>query len=123
MEARKSFSPHVLVGSILVLAGGALVLENFGVIDVGPVWRFWPLILIGLGIARIRGASSRRDQGRGLWLFLLGLWFTVSIFHIGGLTFRDTWPAMFIAIGAAMLWKSLPEFPDIHQEKEQHHGA
>jgi len=123
MEARKTFSAHILIGSFLVLAGGALLLENFGVIDIGPVWRFWPLILVGLGIVRIREATSRRAQGAGLWLLLLGLWFAVPTLHIGGLTFSDTWPAIFIAIGLSMLWKSLPDFPGLHQEKEHSHGA
>ena len=123
MEARKSFSAHMLIGSFLVLAGGALLLENFGVIDIGPIWRFWPLILIGLGIIRIREATSRAGQGTGVWLLLLGLWFAVTTLHIGGLTFSDTWPAIFIAIGLSMLWKSLPDFPTLNQEKEHPHGA
>jgi hypothetical protein len=123
MEARKTFSAHILIGSFLVLAGGALLLENFGVIDIGPVWRFWPLILVGLGIVRIREATSRRTQGAGLWLLLLGLWFAVSTLHIGGLTFSDTWPAVFIVVGLSMLWNSLPALPTLNQEKEPPHGA
>jgi hypothetical protein len=123
MEARRPFSAHILIGSFLVLAGAALLLENSGVIDIGPVWRFWPLILIGLGIARLREATSRREQGIGLWLLLLGLWCTVSILRIGGLTFSDTWPAIFIALGVSMLWKSLPGIPTLKQEEEHHHGT
>ena len=123
MKTRKPFSANVLIGSFLVLAGAALLLENFGAIDIGPVWRFWPLILIGLGIARMSEAASRRDQGMGLWLLLLGLWFAVSILHVGGLTFTDTWPVLFIALGVSLLWKSLPEFSTEHQEQEQSHGA
>jgi hypothetical protein len=123
MEARKWFSAHVFIGSFLVLAGGALLLENFDLIDIGSVWRFWPLILVGLGIARMRAAASRREQGAGLWLLLLGLWLTVSILNIGGLTFSDTWPAIIIAAGLSMLWKSLPALPQLNQEKEHLHGA
>lgn len=123
MDTRRSFGAHIVIGSFLVLAGAALLLENVGVIDIGPVWQFWPLILIGLGIARMRGASTRNDQGAGLWLILLGLWFAVSIFHIGGLTFHDTWPALFIVIGVSMVWKSLPGVPAFKQEKEHPDGA
>jgi hypothetical protein len=123
MGTRKSFGAHIVIGSFLVLAGAALLLENVGVIDIGPVWRYWPLILIGLGIARIKGASTRNDQGAGIWLVLLGLWFAVSIFRIGGLTFRDTWPALFIVIGVSMVWKSLPGIPAFKQEKEYPDGA
>jgi len=123
MDARKTFSAHVVIGSFLLLAGGALLLENFDVIEIGPLWRFWPLILIGLGITRIKDATTRHEQGVGVWLLLLGIWFMVSIFHIGGLTFGDTWPAILIALGVSMIWKSLPGFPTLHQEKEHAHGA
>ncbi len=123
MNARKSSSAHIVIGSFLLLAGAALLLENVGIIDVGPLWRFWPLILVGLGIARISNAASRHEEGSGVWLLLLGLWFTISIFHLGGLTFGDTWPAMFIALGVSLIWKSLPGVPTIHQEKEHAHGA
>jgi hypothetical protein len=123
MKVRKSFSAHVLIGSLLVLAGGALLLDNFGVVTIGSVWRFWPLILVGLGIARMAEATSRRDQGAGLWLFLLGLWFAVSILHFGGLTFGETWPALFIVLGVSLLWKSLPELSAVQQEQERPHGA
>ena len=123
MKSRKLFGAHVLIGSFLVMAGAAFLLENFGMIDIGSVWRFWPLILIGLGIARMREAASRRDQGVGLWLVLLGLWFTVSILRIGGLTFSDTWPAIFIALGVSLLWKSLPEISTVDREQERSHGV
>ena len=123
MESRKLFNAQNVVGSILILAGAGLLFENFGVIDIGPIWRFWPLILVGIGIARMRMATSRREQGVGLWLLLLGLWLTVSILHVGGLSFSDTWPALFVALGVSMIWKSLPGFPASSREKEHSYGA
>jgi len=123
MEARIPFSARALLGSFLVLAGGVLFLGNSGVIDIGSVWRFWPLLLIGLGAVRLGGATTRHDQSAGIWLLLFGLWLTVSILHIGGLTFSDTWPAIFIAIGVSMLWKGLPAIPTMNDEKEHTHGA
>ena len=123
MKTRSSFSAHILVGSCLVLAGGALVLENLGVFDIGSVWRFWPVVLIGLGIVRFREATSRREQGAGIFFLLLGLWFMASILRIGGATFGETWPVLFIVVGVSMIWKSLPGIPAFTQEKENPHGA
>ena len=123
MESRKTFSAHIIIGSFLVLAGGVLLLENSGMIDIGPIWQFWPLVLVGLGIVRMKEAPSRSEQGVGLWLLLLGLWLTVSILHIGGLRFSDTWPALFIALGVSMIWKSLPGVPASNQKKEHPYGA
>ena len=123
MNPGNRFGSHLLVGAFLILAGGALLLDNTGIVDIGPMWRFWPLILVGVGIAKMWNAASRREQGNGLWLLLLGLWFGVWTLNIGGLTFGDIWPALFIALGASMLWKSLPIMPALTKEKESPHGA
>jgi len=123
MNTRKSVSTHLLVGSILVLTGGALLLDTTGIIHTGPIWRFWPLVLICLGIVKMWSAARRREQGEGLWLLLLGLWCAVWTFNIGGLAFADIWPAIFIALGISMLWKSLPDIRTWNTEKESPHGT
>jgi hypothetical protein len=99
---------HILLGTLLILAGGILLLENQGILSIGPIWRFWPLILVGIGIANLVRADTREEQGSAIWLTLIGVWLEVSILHIWDLGFRDTWPALFIAIGISMLWKTLP---------------
>jgi hypothetical protein len=107
---------------VLILAGAALLLENQELIQVGPLWRFWPLIVIGLGIAKFTRAQSREDQGSGMFLALIGIWFLVSVLHLWDLTFHDTWPAVFIAFGASMLWKGLPPMSHIPYAQEHNDG-
>ncbi len=49
-QTAKNFShkndSRQLVGIFLLGFGLLFLLDNFGVIDVGAVWRFWPLLLI-----------------------------------------------------------------------------
>ena len=123
MDPGKRLSSHILAGGLLIVAGAALLLDNIGMLDIGPLWRFWPLILVGIGIVKIVNAASRREQGSGIWLLLLGLWFGVLTLNIGGLTFSDIWPALFIALGVSMIWKSFPAARTLTSEQESPHGA
>ena len=121
MIKRRRYGSQLLVGSLLILAGIALMLENQDIISVGPVWRYWPLLVIGLGIAKLFRADTREEQGSGLWILIIGLWFLVSVFRFWGLSFHETWPAIFIAFGVSMLWKNLPPMSTHESEKEKTH--
>jgi hypothetical protein len=99
---------RIVLGLALVALGVMLLLEYQGIVDIGNAWQYWPAILIILGAAKFTQARSREDQGTGIWLVLMGAWLLVSLLHWWDLYFRDTWPAVFVAIGLSMLWKSLP---------------
>jgi TM2 domain-containing membrane protein YozV len=52
-------------GVTLVLLGGLLLLSNLGWLDLHRLARFWPVILIALGLVFLRGAMERRKAPRG----------------------------------------------------------
>ena len=53
-------------GVTLILLGGLLLLSNLGWLDLHRLARFWPVILIALGLVFLRGALERRKAPRGL---------------------------------------------------------
>jgi hypothetical protein len=83
-------------------------MDNQGLISVGPLWRYWPLAILAVGIIKVAFARSRAEQGNGLWLMVIGFWLAVSVLHWWDLSFEETWPAVFIAFGISTLWKGLP---------------
>lgn len=93
-------SQRWLVGAVLIAIGALLLLMNIGLIERFSLWRFWPLILIAAGISRLM-ASKRAE---GFWLLTLGLWFQISLLHLWGLSFGETWPAILIAFGVFLIW-------------------
>lgn len=90
-----------IIGGAFILLGMLFLLMNIGVIDRFPVWKFWPLILIVLGIARMTQPYKRAD---GFWLLALGAWLQVSFLRLWGLGFGDTWPFLLIALGIFWMW-------------------
>lgn len=97
----------VLTGLLIMAAGILLLLSNFNMVDIGPVWRYWPLILIALGVDKIFTAGTMKERGEGIWLSFIGSWLLVSFLHIFGLTFATSWPILIIGFGIGMIWKAM----------------
>lgn len=112
---------RIVLGLALVALGIMLLLEFQGFFEFGEIWQYWPLVLVILGFAKFVQASTREDQGTGIWLVLIGAWLLVSLQHYWDLYFRDTWPAVFVAIGLSMLWKALPPMSKRESPKEVVH--
>ncbi len=98
-----------LVAGILLLAVGvAFLLDNFGFIYIGePVSHFWPLIIVALGLVRILQAENSRERRKGFGWVFFGLWLLVSVLHMFGLTFHNSWPLLLIGFGINAIWKSI----------------
>ncbi len=97
----RRISPQWIIGGSLIAIGGVLLLMNVGIIERFPVWKFWPIALIVLGIARMTQPFRRAD---GFWLFALGAWLQVSFLRLWGMGFGDTWPVLLIALGIFWMW-------------------
>ncbi len=105
-------SGRIMMGGLFIIIGTVLLLQKMDIIyleewlGIRSIWNAWPIILVLMGIGKIIEAPTILHIGKGVWWIFLGAWFYVSINHIFGLSFRETWPAVIIAWGSNMLWES-----------------
>jgi phage shock protein PspC (stress-responsive transcriptional regulator) len=50
---------RIFMGIILVILGASFLLENLGIFIFRDVWKFWPIVLIALGLTVLSGKSRR----------------------------------------------------------------
>lgn len=93
---------HVLLGVAFILGGLTLLAERAGWLDIGPLWQWWPLILIGLGLARLLFDRSE-DRVDGIWLLAAGIYCGVGVWRPYGLSWATGWPVMVVALGVTLL--------------------
>lgn len=117
-ETRKSKSA-LIAGTTLVVVGGLLLLNNFDVIEGYLIWKFWPLTLVAIGLAQFALSIGHEYFPDGLWLVFTGGWLYVSLQHVWGLGFGETWPLWLVAWGIAVVWRS---FFKRRWVEESHHG-
>jgi predicted membrane protein len=88
-------------GAILIVLGTVFLLDHLNVINAEVIWKYWPLLLIALGIAK---AVNEGKRVGGILLALLGVFFMLE--HLGYrlFTWNNFWPVLIIAAGVAMIW-------------------
>jgi predicted membrane protein len=97
----------VVTGAIFILIGLAFLLDHLGIISVSNLWRFWPMLVVLVGVLNF--LAHRRPFGI-LWIFagvLLQL-NELGIAHFGWAAF---WPMMLIAFGLLVMWGSFQWSP------------
>jgi len=111
-QVKRSQSPFhsgtLLLGVLLFAAGVIFLLDNFDVIYIGvPATRFWPLIVVAVGLSKYLQADSAYERRRGFWWIFIGLWLLVSVLHMFGLSFHTSWPLLLIGLGINAIWKAV----------------
>jgi predicted membrane protein len=108
---RKRYGPHgpgkhLFSGLVFVTVGAVFLLGNMGILDVGRIIRFWPVILIAAGLFKIVESGEDYAQSGGIFWVVVGGLFLLGNLGILRVAFRDLWPVVLIGIGALMLWRS-----------------
>lgn len=98
---------RLVVGLFLMVLGAVLLLDQIGLLHVHGVYRLWPVLLIGLGVAKIVQPDARDGRWSGYWLLLVGLYCGASSWHWFGLEWRTSWPLMLIAAGGMVVARAL----------------
>lgn len=94
-------------GLLVMAAGVLLLLDQQDVIRIGSIWRWWPLGLVAMGIWKMTAPRETRDLGGGVELIIFGAWILACLRHDLGLSFSNSWPLIFVGIGAKLIIKSL----------------
>ena len=87
---------NIVIGVMLVLIGLALTLDRAGAISWTGQWTLWPLILIGLGLARFLQSPPGAPK-QGLLFIVGGAWLLAG--EAGWVSLAASWPLLVVAFG------------------------
>ena len=109
MRSKRAKDPEVSIfeGLTLVAIGVVFLLSQFGLLPL-EFWRSgWPYLVIALGAIQLVVARSPRRVGSGVMTVLCGLWFLIAQRETYGLTWMNSWPLAFVAIGLGMVARAI----------------
>jgi hypothetical protein len=140
VSASRVRPPVFVLGLTVMLLGVVLLLGELDLIGLRVEWwRWWPVLMIGIGVSHLvtgRGLRSRRraarferawpsgseprdDHGRcspvedsrggGAWLVFIGTWLLLN--NLGVLDFRTSWPVVIVGVGIMIIWGALTRMP------------
>lgn len=97
----------LVAGLIIVAVGVILLLDRLGVIDGWSILRYWPLLLVFIGLAKLLSAQEPAGRLVGGILTAAGVLIQLHILGYVRLHWDVIWPIFVIAIGLAILWAAL----------------
>lgn len=107
VEVRVSrVSGRLVLGLIVITLGTLWTLDNLDLIHSGPILRWWPVVLLGLGIAKLFGIGTGRNPAAGTMFLLVGILFLAGRIGIDGLDFSLLWPMLLVVIGVNLVIRS-----------------
>ena len=106
---RRSFlTPQLVFGLVFIVAGVLFTLDNLGLADAERYWRWWPIAVILVGLAKLWQAHTGVGNPiAGVFFLLVGSWFQL---HTLGLINRDLWnfwPLLLVFIGAMIVFQGI----------------
>ncbi len=92
----------IVTGMIFILIGLAFLLDHLGIVSLGSLWRFWPMLLVFVGVLNF--LAQRRSWGT--LLMLAGVLLQLNQLGIAHFGWAAFWPMMLIALGLFIMWGS-----------------
>lgn len=96
---------RLIVGGVLILLGLLFTLDNLGYVDAGDVLDYWPVVLIVIGVVKVRHPQHEGQRTLGYILIAVGAFFLLQI-----VVFRDirvAWPFILVVVGGLLVWRAL----------------
>ncbi len=107
-EARqRTWREQMTWGAILIAVGVLFLLDRTGQFDIGSLWHYWPLFVVVAGLSNLVPPTTPRLVLNGLSTIAFGAWFYVSVEHLWGLGFHNSWPILIILWGVKVALKPL----------------
>jgi len=108
MTAEKKVPPVALrlaFGFGVMAIGLLLTLDNFGLLDGRRIIRFWPVLLIAGGLAKL--SLRLRSHARPAGMFMVALGVVILLANLGRLPPRMALALFLLTIGGALVWRTL----------------
>ncbi len=111
-ETPPSITPRLLAGGGLMLFGVVMLIDRTGLMDAGRVLRFWPLILIAIGVQQLASGRAHSDGtpstrlGGLAWIGIGGVFLLNSLGITRASVFDLFWPVVLIGVGVRLLTRS-----------------
>lgn len=106
----------LVVGLILVTIGSIAMVDAIDLLV-----RFWPLILVLLGLSSELEAFRQQRSDGGSILIGLGVWLLAAKFGFYGLTYATAFPLAITVVGLFVTTHAFVDRP-APREKEEDHG-
>ena len=100
-------NPGIIPGLIVIGIGLLFLFNNLNIFEIHDLWRYWPVILIAGGLAKLVESPHGPSTAGGAVLMVVGGICLANNLGFFRWSWHDYWPLLLIGAGALMLWNRL----------------
>jgi predicted membrane protein len=105
-DGRRAGRPNIVFGLVLTIVGFIFLLHNLDFHYFEHFWRFWPLALLAIGLAK--AFSGRADERTFGWIMtFLGVIFFARFTLGWNVYMREFWPVILVIIGISIVMRGI----------------
>ena len=105
------------LGIALVLVGILSFTDYMDLVDPREIWRYWPVLLIFIGVSSEVDALRQRKEGGGYIMAAIGVWMLVANHRFFGLNHRTAFPLGIAVVGLGVILHALVDAPVTKKER------
>ena len=97
---------RIVFGLFIAWVGTIFILEQMGIVELGNIWRFWPVFLIVIGLAKLF-QPGRGGIGGAVFFLAIGTAFLLASLDVIDLDWRYLWPGLLVFAGLSMVLRGI----------------
>ncbi len=106
-DRRERLGRRLALGVIVIAAGVLFLLGNLGYPFHVDISRWWPVLIIVFGLAKLALGSCGRKRLWGLFWTFAGTWLLLDQLGLVTLSFWRLWPVFLIVFGVSLVMRAL----------------
>lgn len=104
-EASFRITPRLIIGFGILALGMLWTLENLDVLQSEPITRWWPVLLVIIGLGQV--VDGRPNKAGPIVLILIGVLMLLDVANLIDLDLGDLIPLAIALFGAKLIWEAV----------------
>lgn len=105
-DHRPPVTARMILGLAVIALGVLWTLDNLDLLEADTVVRWWPILVIGFGAAKLFGLGTRRNGAAGTILLIVGVWLLAGGLGVGWVDLSLLFPLLLVALGVHLITRS-----------------
>jgi predicted membrane protein len=99
-------SGRLFLGLVVIALGALWTLDNLDILDSEPILRWWPLLIVAVGLGKMLGVGTTRNTAAGTVLLIVGAWLLAGGLGAHWVDLSLLWPVVLVVIGVNLVIRS-----------------
>lgn len=108
-------------GLVLLVIGALTFFDTIDLFESAPLWKYWPVFMIVLGVAGEFDALRARKSDGSYITLAIGIWMLAGSLELFGLSFRTGFPLAIVVAGLGVIVHAIVDLPKKVLQEENNH--